>query len=105
MSKLSKKISSFIDEPHEKIYINIANIFIFSIIYYNIYKTDKESFIVNKDILKNKKNGELEYTDFLYFTLLLNFTVAFGDIIPRSNSIKILVNIQVFTFWYITLFN
>lgn len=99
-----KKTATFIDEPYEKIYINIASIVLFSIIYYNIYLSDRDSFVVNSEILKNKENGELNYTDFLYFTLLLNFTVAFGDVIPSSNTVKLLTGIQVISFWYITLF-
>ena len=99
-----KRVSGFMDEPHEKIYINIASILLFSVIYYNIYLSDKENFVINKDTLKNKKNGELTYSDFLYFAVLLNFTVAFGDIIPSSNTVKLLANIQVVSFWGITLF-
>jgi|TARA_B110000879_G_C11047277_1_gene461292 hypothetical protein len=99
-----KKFSSFMDEPHEKLYINIVSILLFSVIYYKIYLSDRESFVINKDTLKNKTNGELTYTDFLYFAVLLNFTVAFGDIIPSSNTVKLLANIQVVSFWGITLF-
>ena len=99
-----KKFSSFMDEPHEKLYINIVSILLFSVIYYKIYLSDRESFVINKDTLKNKTYGELTYTDFLYFAVLLNFTVAFGDIIPSSNTVKLLANIQVVSFWGITLF-
>jgi hypothetical protein len=93
---LINKSSTFMDEPYEKIYINIASIIVFSIIYYSLYKTNKDSFVINKDILKNKTNGVLNYMDFLYFTVLLNFTVAFGDIIPSSNTVKLLTNITLF---------
>tara|TARA_B110000495_G_C23029425_1_gene612578 strand:- start:1082 stop:1396 length:315 start_codon:yes stop_codon:yes gene_type:complete len=98
------KIKKYIDDPYEKIKVNVISIFIFSLIYYLFYINDKENFIVNNDILKKKEDNKLNYRDFLYFSILTNFTITFGDIIPGTGRVKLLTGIQVFLFWYITLF-
>lgn len=98
------KIKKYIDEPYEKIKVNVISIFIFSLIYYLFYINDNENFIINNDILKKKEDNKLNYRDFLYFSILTNFTITFGDIIPATGRVKLLIGIQVFLFWYITLF-
>ena len=101
---ISKKIEHLLDEPHEKIYINILNIILFSFIYYHYYKKDKSSFIVNETLLKNRENGELTYYDMLYYSLLLNFKISFGDVVPLTDEIKVITSLQTFIFWYIALY-
>ena len=72
--------------------------------YYIFYLNNKDHFIISSDILNVKEHSELHYRDFLYFSTLTNFTVTFGDIIPATGRIKLLIGLQVFLFWYVTLF-
>ena len=71
---------------------------------YHYYKKDKSSFIVNETLLKNRENGELTYYDMLYYSLLLNFTISFGDVVPLTDEIKVITSLQTFIFWYIALY-
>jgi hypothetical protein len=60
---------------------------IFSIIYYNIYKKNNNSF-------RNIHNNKLNYIDFLYFSSTSFFSLGY-DIIPKISIIKILIMIQL----------
>tara|TARA_B100001094_G_scaffold72638_1_gene68922 strand:- start:339 stop:653 length:315 start_codon:yes stop_codon:yes gene_type:complete len=100
--EIIKGSKKFLDEPHEKIISNIFNIILFSFIYYYLYKKDKNSFKVSEDLLKDKT--ELSYYDILYYSLLLNFTISFGDMVPLSSDVKVVSSIQTFLFWYIALY-
>ena len=100
---VSKGIRKFLDEPHEKIYLNMILIVIFSVIYYQIYLNDQTSFMVNEQLLK-EKDGKLDYVDFLYFSLLLQFTLSFGDMVPFTKEIKAVSSVQSLIFWAIALY-
>ena len=99
----SNLIKKFLDEPHEKIYLNMILIIIFSFIYYQIYLYDGKSYMINEELLK-QKDGKLDYVDFLYFSLLTQFTMSFGDMVPFSKEVKALVSIQALCFWGIALY-
>ena len=58
-------------------------IIIFSFIYYQVYLYDYKSYMTMKELLK-QKDGKLDYVDFLYFSLLTQFTMSFGDMVPFS---------------------
>ena len=103
INKMNKSFEKFLDQPHEKIYFNLINEFLFSLIYYYIYLMDPNCFIVNELMFINRKEQKLEYTDFLYYSTLLNFTISFGDMIPLTGNVKFLSSLQVFIFWYIAL--
>ena len=91
------------DEPHEKIYINFILIIILSFVYYILYLYDNESFIINEELLKRNR-GKLDYFDFLYFSILNQLTVSYGDLIPLTNIIKLIVSLQILLFWGIALY-
>ena len=95
-------IKSLMDEPHEKIYINFILIIILSFVYYILYLYDNESFIINEELLKRNR-GKLDYFDFLYFSILNQLTVSYGDLIPLTNIIKLIVSLQILLFWGIAL--
>ena len=101
---INKLFRKYIDEPHEKIMINIVNIVLFSFIYYGIYLKNKNSFMINESMLINREEQKLNYFDFLYYSILLNFTISFGDMVPLSTEVKVISSIQTFIFWYIALF-
>lgn len=98
-----KYIKQLIHEPYEKIYINIFLIIILAFVYYKLYLDDTESFIINEKLLK-KKGGQLNFFDFLYFSLLNQLTLSYGDIIPFTNNIKIIVSFQTLFFWSVALY-
>ena len=50
----SNLIKKFLDEPHEKIYLNMILIIIFSFIYYQVYLYDGKSYMINEELLKEK---------------------------------------------------
>ena len=104
MKGINKTLIKYINEPHEKILLNIISIIIFAVLYYVIYLNDKNCFIVNETVLLDRENQELTFMDILYYSILLNFTTTFGDIIPFSQSTKLLASLQSFIFWYIALF-
>ena len=84
--------------------INIVNIVLFSFIYYGVYLKNKDSFMINELMLISREEQELNYYDFLYYSILLNFTISFGDMVPLSTEVKVISSIQTFIFWYIALF-
>ena len=104
LKNFNRSTRRYINEPYEKIYMNILLIFIFTGIYYVMYKNDKNSFLASELILMDRGEQELNIVDFFYYSIFLNFTITFGDIIPFSNKIKFLNMIHVISFWYITLF-
>jgi|TARA_B110000495_G_C22672821_1_gene397551 uncharacterized membrane protein len=104
IKKINRLIKKYIDEPHEKIILNMINIVIFSFIYYAIHLYDKNSFMINELMLLDREKQELNYYDFLYYSTLLNFTISFGDMVPLSKGVKIASAIHTFLFWYIALF-
>ena len=59
--------------------------------------------MVNEELLKQKE-GKLDYVDFLYFSLLNQFTMSYGDMIPFSKEIKAVVSVQALCFWGIALY-
>ena len=103
IKNILNSVKKSFDEPHEKIYLNIILIVILSAVYYQLYLRDNKSFIINEALLKEKE-GKLTYFDFLYFSLLTQFTMSFGDIVPFSNEIKAVVSFQSICFWTIALY-
>ena len=95
-------IKKYLDDPHEKLFINSINVLLFSIIYYIIYKNNKSHFLINNDLIQLK--GELTYFDFLYYSIFLNFTISFGDIIPVSTVVRSISSLQLLIFWFIALY-
>lgn len=80
------------DEPHEKLIFNLILIVAFSIIYKVIDIFDKNAF-----------SQPLQYTDSLYFASITNFTLGYGDILPKSILAKTAVVIHSFLFWMVAI--
>ena len=67
-------------------FYHILVIVIFSIIYYYVSKL--------KGTMKDKEKMNT-YMNCFYFTTITHFTIGFGDIVPESNVLRILVMSQV----------
>ena len=88
MNKIEKVFSKFKD----KLIYNIIATLVFSIIYYVIGLIDKNAF-----------SEELEYKQALYFASTTNFTLGFGDVLPKSNCARFIVVIHSILFYVITI--
>lgn len=88
-----KFVESF-DEPHEKFTFNIILILFYSIVYKFISYIDKESF-----------SEELTYNNSIYFSAITNFTLGYGDILPKSQLAKFAVVTQSLIFWMVAIAN
>jgi len=86
------KLIKYFDEPHEKLYFNIILIIIFGIIYKILYIIDKKSF-----------STELSWFDSFYFSSITNFTLGYGDIIPKSIVAKTFVVMHSMIFWMVAI--
>jgi CBS domain containing-hemolysin-like protein len=77
----------------EKIYLKLALTcvigFVIAVIFYYFYN-DKEHWYN----LSEKKN--LSFYDYLFYTFTCLFTLGFGEIIPKSNSVKFMSVIVMF---------
>lgn len=104
IKNINRLVKKYVDEPHEKIILNMINIIIFSFIYYMIHLYDKNSFMINELMLMDREKQELNYFDFLYYSTLLNFTISFGDMVPLCREVKVVSALHTFIFWYIALF-
>ena len=58
--------------------------FIFAVIYYYIYQTNKNSF---KNIHKLKTKEDIPFYDFIYYSHTLFFSLGY-DIVPQTNLVK-----------------
>ncbi len=81
-----------IDEPHEKIIFNIFLIFIFTSIYKLLDIIDNNSFSERLDI----------YNAF-YFSSITNFTLGYGDILPKTRIAKMFVILHSAIFWVVAI--
>ena len=96
------------------------SIFIYSVIYYFIcnngdfyyrkepnilpfHQTPKtqpsnsQSITDRVDTIHKNSEGKLSYLDLLYFSVISQSTIGYGDIVPRSNLSRFIVILQVFT--------
>ena len=80
----------------------IVSMFIYSLIYY-IFCDSKDFFYRTKNVLptqndtKDLIDDHISYWDILYFSIISQSTIGYGDIVPNSNKTKIIVIMQVFT--------
>ena len=88
------KLIVLIDEPHEKVIVNIIIIFLFSAIYYGVYT-------LNPNKAYSVKN--LSYSNMLYYSCIVHFTLGFGDIFPVSRIARGVTIIHSAIFWFINL--
>lgn len=97
------------------LFLSISVIF-YSLIYYSLSKTDDFSIknepvlpiytnnTNNKDTItdnqktQNKTNSNnLNYFDLLYFSVITQTTIGYGEIVPKSRRCRLIVIAQVFT--------
>lgn len=90
-----------------KIHIHIKNILLmlsvltlaYSLMYYALYNYDKNAFTGSLDKIHGKDNDEetgitgsfIRFFDMIYFTITTMFTGSFGDIIPRTRIVRLVV--------------
>ena len=98
---INKLFRKYIDEPHEKIMINIVNIVLFSFIYYGVYLKNKNSFMINELMLISREENELNYYDFfILFNIIefYDFIWRYGTIEYRSKSNKFNTDIYILVY-------
>ena len=54
--------------------------------------------------MKNDFSGIESYIDALYFSIVTQTTVGYGDIMPKSKRAKVIVSIQILLSMYINIF-
>jgi len=93
---LLNKSGKFLDEPHEKLTAISVLIVFFSIVYHQMYLRNKAHF-------DSSKYEKLHYNHFLWYSLMINFTMPLGDIYPLSDASKVVTGIQGALFWIVML--
>jgi len=83
---------SIFDSVPEKVLFNIVMILLFAIAYRVIALYDKNAF-----------SAPLNSSDSLYLSSMTNFTLGYGDILPKSALAKTLAVIQLFLFWMVAI--
>lgn len=66
---------------------------VFSVIYYSLYVYDKKHF-------QSDKYDPLTYGHFLWYSLMINFTMPLSDIYPYTHTAKAITGVQGFMFWF-----
>ena len=93
------KLIDFYNEPHEKFLYNIVLILIFSIVYTALYHYDENTF---KVVIKEKETP-YTYMDFLWFSIMSQFTMVQGNLYPLSVTSKCVIALQSALFWFINM--
>lgn len=93
MINFLKRLGKNFDNPPKKIIYNFILMFTFMIIYKIINMIDENSF-----------SSKLNNIDTLYFTIMTQMTVGYGEIVPKSQLAKMLVMIHTTLFWMIVIF-
>jgi voltage-gated potassium channel len=80
----------------KKFIVVILLIIIFSLIFYNYYG-NKSNWNINESNLDiNCEDDHVSLSDMFYFTTVTSFTIGYGDITPKTNSVKYLVMLKIF---------
>ena len=88
-----------------KISVLLLLTIIFSLIFYNNYRS-KKHWNITCDILtaeaarQHQREGaddsdDVSFSDMFYFSTLTTFTIGYGDITPKTDEVKILVIIKI----------
>jgi hypothetical protein len=75
------------------IFSHMIFILLFSLIYYLIYLYDNNTFSIHK------KDENISFMDFLYFSLVTQTTVGYGGIIPTKNITRMINLVQLLTIY------
>lgn len=101
MKNIFDRLVKFYNEPHEKFMYNVFLIFLFSIVYTTLYSYDKNTF---KVIIQEKNpNRSYTYYDFLWFSIMSQFTMVQGNLYPLSTLSKCVISLQSGLFWFINM--
>ena len=92
VDKHVKKIAILFKKFKDKLIYNIITTFVFSIIYFSLSQIDNSAF-----------SEHLDYADALYYSSTTNFTLGFGDVLPKSGIARILTCIHSILFYVITI--
>ena len=81
--------------PTNKLYNKLLYSIVLTILFSFIYMIfDDDEFIINFDRHDNFDVLHHQYFRRLYFSIITQTTVGFGDVIPNSNRCRLLVSIQ-----------
>lgn len=96
------RLINFYNEPHEKFLYNILLIFLFSIVYTTLHHFDKNTF---KVMIQEQNSATKSYTyfDFLWFSLMSQFTMVQGNLYPLSTLSKCVIALQSGLFWFVNM--
>lgn len=100
----------FAKSKHSFFKKHIMLILFFALAYY-ISSIIIESFIINNDHIinnnHNNNNNKSEFSSFvdcLYFSLVTQTTVGYGDIVPKHTITKLITMLQLLTIYGVILF-
>lgn len=96
LKPLLKKSGRFLDEPHEKLMAISVLIVLFSAVYYQMHLRSREHF-------RTDRYETLGYNHFLWYSLMINFTMPLGDIYPHTDAAKVVTGVQGALFWIVML--
>ncbi len=77
---------------------HIIAILVFAIVYFGLYLKDKRHFVsVKNDNNTRPESIEMSFLDCFYFSLVTQSTVGYGDIVPVSETAKLINIMQIFS--------
>ena len=88
-----KSVGIYLNKPHEKMFAVAVLVIVFSAMYHTLYTLDKNHF-------HSEKYDELTYGHFLWYSLMITFTMPFGEIYPYTHTSKALTGMQGVMFWF-----
>jgi hypothetical protein len=97
LKSLLKKSGRFLDEPHEKLITISVLVLFFSAVYHNMHLQNPVAHF------QSDRYETLGYNHFLWYSLMINFTMPLGDIYPLSDAAKVVTGIQGALFWIVVL--
>lgn len=92
IDKHVKKIANVFKKFKDKLIYNVIATLFFSVIYYIIALFDKNAF-----------SEPLDYPSALYYASTTNFTLGFGDVLPKSGLARFITCAHSILFYVITI--
>lgn len=95
--KMRQILNLLLGHIQDRIYLYnfLAFIFLFTLIYY--FFTDEDEYTVLSTNTREDFNKMTNFLDFLYYSIMTQSTVGYGDITPNSNKVRILSALQALT--------
>jgi hypothetical protein len=98
--KFLDKSTTHFNAPSEKVIAFFLVILVSSFLHYAAYQYDPSSFKIDEETLGKK---EPTIMDFGWFSTFSSFGFYFGEIVPKSSPLRLLILTQVISVWYIML--